>query len=130
MVIGVGIDLIEISRIKKSIDEFGDNFLQKIYTPNEIEYCLSKSNKYQHFAARFAAKEAVYKAFSASEHYGISWQDIEITNEPSGLPIVKLNGSLKSYLSDDKDLKISISHSENLVTCVAIIFDKKNVTTQ
>ena len=121
MVLGLGIDIIEISRIKESIDEYGSNFLQKVYTPKEIEYCSAKANKYQHFAARFAAKEAVYKAFSTSHQEGLSWQDIEITNEPSGMPIVKLNGKLKSFLSKDKDLKISISHSDNFVTCVAII---------
>ena len=121
MVLGLGIDIIEISRIKESIDEYGDSFLQKVYTPNEIEYCSGKANKYQHFAARFAAKEAVYKAFSTSHQEGLSWQDIEITNEPSGMPVVKLNGKLKSFLSDNKDLKISISHSDNFVTCVAII---------
>ena len=121
MVLGLGIDIIEISRIKESIDEYGDSFLQKVYTPKEIEYCSGKANKYQHFAARFAAKEAVYKAFSTSHQEGLSWQDIEITNEPSGMPVVKLNGKLKSFLSDNKDLKISISHSDNFVTCVAII---------
>ncbi len=124
MVLGLGIDIIEISRIKESIDEYGDNFLQKVYTPKEIEYCSGKPNKYQHFAARFAAKEAVYKAFSTSHQEGLSWQDIEITNEPSGMPIVKLNGNLKSFLSKDKNLKISISHSDNFVTCVAIIDQK------
>ncbi len=121
MVLGLGIDIIEISRIKESIDEYGESFLQKVYTPKEIEYCSAKANKYQHFAARFAAKEAVYKAFNTSNQEGLSWQDIEITNEPSGMPIVKLNGKLKSFLSKDKDLKISISHSDNFVTCVAII---------
>ena len=126
MVLGLGIDIIEISRIKKSINEFGDNFLKKVYTPKEIEYCSGKANKYQHFAARFAAKEAVYKAFSTSHQEGLSWQDIEITNEPSGMPVVKLNGKLKSFLSDNKDLKISISHTDNFVTCVAIIFSLNN----
>jgi phosphopantetheine--protein transferase-like protein len=62
MVIGIGIDIIEIERIKKSIDTYGDSFLNKIYTKNELDYCLAKHNKYQHLAARFAAKEAIYKA--------------------------------------------------------------------
>lgn len=121
MVLGLGIDIIEIGRIKESIDQYGDNFLQKVYTPLEIEYCSTKPNRYQHFAARFAAKEAVYKAFNTSHQEGLSWQDIEITNEPSGMPIVKLNGKLKSFLADNKELKISISHSDNYVTCVALI---------
>jgi holo-[acyl-carrier protein] synthase len=121
MVLGVGIDIIEIERIKKSIDRFGDHFLNKVFTKTEIEYSLSKANKYQHFAARFAAKEAIYKALSSDTDKVYSWQDIEIYNEKNGLPKVKLFGSLKDYLNEDKELKISMSHSENYVTCVAIL---------
>ncbi|MEO8398459.1 MAG: holo-ACP synthase [Ignavibacteriaceae bacterium] len=122
MVIGLGIDIIEIERIKKSIERFGDKFLRKIYTKNELDYSLSKLNKYQHLAARFAAKEAVYKALESGWKKGTTWQNIEIFNEPSGLPYVKLNGSLDSFLSKDKNVKISISHSKDYVACVAIIY--------
>jgi holo-[acyl-carrier protein] synthase len=127
MVFGLGIDIIEIERVKKSIQDFGDKFLNKVYTKNEIEYCSKKSNKYQHFAARFAAKEAVYKALASGWKGGsMGWKDIEVLNEPSGLPKVKLSGMLQEFLSNDKDLKISMSHSDNYVTCVAIIFSKKD----
>ncbi|MCG6914672.1 holo-ACP synthase [bacterium BMS3Abin03] len=122
MVIGIGTDIIEIDRIKNSIEEYGDNFLSKIYTPIEIDYCNSKANKYQHFAARFAAKEAIYKALATGWQKDLYWQDIEISNLPTGMPVVNLNGKLKKFLSDDKELKISISHSNNYVTCVAIIY--------
>ena len=122
MVIGIGTDIIEIGRIKNSIEEYGDNFLSKIYTPIEIDYCNSKANKYQHFAARFAAKEAIYKALATGWQKDLYWQDIEISNLPTGMPVVNLNGKLKKFLSDDKELKISISHSNNYVTCVAIIY--------
>lgn len=122
MVIGIGIDIIEIDRIKDSIDKFGDSFLHKIYTEKEINYCNSKSNKYQHFAARFAAKEAVYKAFETGWEKSSTWQGIEITNEPNGMPVVKLNEKLASFLSDGKNLKISLSHSRDYVACVAIIY--------
>jgi holo-[acyl-carrier protein] synthase len=121
MVIGIGIDIIEIDRVKKSVDEFGDAFLKKIFTPREVEYCLAKSNKYQHLAARFAAKEAVYKALSTAWDEGLSWQNIEILNEINGMPIVRLSGKLKDFLSVDKSLKISISHSRDYVAVVAII---------
>jgi holo-[acyl-carrier protein] synthase len=124
MVIGIGIDIIEIDRIKNSVDKFGDAFLNKIYTQNELDYCLSKHNKYQHLAARFAAKEAIYKALASSWEKEASWKSMEITNEPNGLPVVAFFGKLKEYLSDDKDIKISLSHSENYVTGVAIIFRK------
>ncbi len=122
MVIGIGTDIIEIDRIKDSIEKNGDRFLSKIYTPTEIEYCQSKANKYQHFAARFAAKEAVYKALATGWQEVLSWQDIEIFNESTGMPVVTMRGKLKEFLSDDKSLKISISHSKNYVVCVAIIY--------
>lgn len=122
MILGIGIDIIEIDRVKESIDRFGDHFLNKIYTPNELEYCLSKHNKYQHFAARFAAKEAIYKALSSEWGREISWQDIDIMNEPNGLPIVKFSGNLAEFVNDNKDIKISMSHSDNYVACVAIVY--------
>ncbi len=124
MVLGIGIDIIEIERIKKSVDDYGDHFLNKIYTKIEIEYSQSKANKYQHYAARFAAKEAIYKALSNDTDTVYSWQDVEIYNEVNGLPKVNFYGALKDYLNEDKQLKISMSHSENYVTCVAILSSK------
>lgn len=122
MVIGIGIDIIEIDRIKKSIEEYGVKFLTKIFTPSEIDYCKDKVNRYQHYAARFAAKEAVYKALSSGWQKSISWQDVEVFNETNGTPQVTIFGKLKNFLSPDKSLKISISHSKNYVTCVAIVY--------
>lgn len=122
MIMGVGVDIIEIDRIQDSVDKYGDRFLDKIYTKSELKYCLSKSSKYQHLAARFAAKEAVYKALTTGWHEVATWQDIEISNEPNGMPLVTLKGKLKSYLSTDKSLKISISHSRDYVICMAIVY--------
>jgi holo-[acyl-carrier protein] synthase len=122
MVIGIGIDIIEIERIKKSVDDFGEQFLQKVYTPGEIDYCLSKQNKYQHLAARFAAKEAIYKAISSNWDSELSWQDMEIINAPNGMPEVKFKGNLEKFLSSEKSLKISMSHSRDYVACVAIVY--------
>lgn len=125
MVLGIGIDIIEIDRIKQSVDNYGDRFLKKIFTEKEINYSQTKANKYQHFAARFAAKEAIYKALSSDTDKVYSWQDVEIYNEINGLPKVNFFGALKDYLNDAKQLKISMSHSENYVTCVAILFEIK-----
>ncbi len=122
MVFGIGIDIIEIDRIKESVDKYGNSFLNKIYTPTELEYCLNKANKYQHLAARFAAKEAVFKALSTGWNKEVGWKDIEIYNEPNGMPLVKLKGEVQSFLSNGKSLKISMSHSRDYVTCVAIIY--------
>ena len=122
MVLGVGIDIIEIERIKKSIEKYSDRFLNKVFTSEEIKYCNSKFNKYQHFAARFAAKEAVYKALTSGWKEGLRWKDIEIQNDASGMPSINSRGKLQSFLSGDTQLRISISHSQNYVTSVAIIF--------
>lgn len=127
MILGIGIDIIEIERIKRSVDDYGERFFKKIYTKTELEYSLSKANKYQHLAARFAAKEAIYKALSSDNAPSYTWHDVEIFNEPNGLPRVRLFGSLKKYLGEGKDLKISMSHSENYVTCVAILYTTKNL---
>jgi len=125
MVIGIGIDIIEIDRIKESVDKFGDHFLNKIFTQNELDYCLTKANKYQHLAARFAAKEAVSKALATGWDKDFTWKSVEIFNESTGMPYVKLTGKLSTFLGDDKELKITMSHSNNYVTCFAIIYLKK-----
>ncbi|MBK8946494.1 MAG: holo-ACP synthase [Ignavibacteriae bacterium] len=122
MIFGIGIDIIEIERVKKSVEKFDELFLNKIYTQTELEYCLKKKNKFQHLAARFAAKEAIAKALATGWSKGFRWKDIEIFNESSGMPNVKLHGKLQQFLGSDKLLKISMSHSENYVTCFAIIY--------
>ena len=122
MIFGIGIDIIEIERIQKSIEKFDQLFLNKIFTQTELDYCSNKKNKYQHFAARFAAKEAIAKALATGWSKGFRWKDIEIYNEKSGMPNVKLRGNLKHFLGADKSLKITMSHSEHYVTCFAIIY--------
>lgn len=122
MVLGLGIDIIEIERIKKSIEKYGERFLNKVFTNEEIKYCNAKFNKYQHYAARFAAKEAVYKALASGWKEGLRWKDIEIQNDATGMPSINPTGKLQAFLSDNAQLRISISHSENYVTSVAIIF--------
>jgi len=122
MILGIGTDIIEISRIKQSIEKYGESFLKKIYTSTEIDYCKNKANKYQHYAARFAAKEAIYKALTSGWQKAVSWQDLDIINEANGMPQVRMFGKLKEFLADDKSLKLSISHAENYVTCVAIVY--------
>lgn len=129
MVLGLGIDIIEIDRIKKSIELYGERFLNKVFTPEEIRYCSSKFNKFQHFAARFAAKEAVYKALASGWQAGLRWKDIEIQNDAAGMPSINTSGKLKSFLTDDTQLRISLSHSKNYVTSVAIIFKNNNTLT-
>lgn len=121
MILGTGIDIIEIERIEKSVNDYKEHFLNKIYTQNELDYCLAKKNKMQHLAARFAAKEAIIKAISPLYEEGVSWKDIEIYNEKSGIPRVRLLGKLSSLIDETRDLKISMSHSDHYVTCFAIL---------
>ncbi|MCB0749224.1 MAG: holo-ACP synthase [Ignavibacteriales bacterium] len=127
MIFGIGIDIIEIERIKKSVQKFNDIFLNKIYTKTELDYCLSKKNQYQHLAARFAAKEAIAKALATGWSKGFRWKDIEIYNESSGMPNVHLHGHIKEFLGTDKSLKITMSHSEHYVTCFAIIYANQSI---
>jgi holo-[acyl-carrier protein] synthase len=92
MLVGTGIDLTEIDRIRKSIARFGDRFLDRIYTPREKAYCLRKKNSAESFAARFAAKEAAAKALGTGISYGVTWLEIEVTREPSGRPGLSFHG--------------------------------------
>jgi holo-[acyl-carrier protein] synthase len=92
MLVGTGIDLTEIPRIRKSIARFGNRFLDRIYTPSEKAYCLRKRNAAESFAARFAAKEAAAKALGTGISYGVTWLEIEVTREASGRPGLKFHG--------------------------------------
>ena len=108
MKIRTGVDIIEIDRIKQSIEETEGRFCERVYTKKEIEYCESKKmQKYQHYAARFAAKEAVLKAISQllDSKFNIEWKEIEVLNDKEGRPFVNL---LKDISIDEID--ISISH--------------------
>ena len=120
-----GTDIIDIERIKKSIERNGENFLNLIYTEAEIAYCESKKNaKYSHYAGRFAAKEAIYKAVSTllPERFGISWKDAQIINDENGNPKIEF---LKIEFEQIKSIDISISHcKEYAVATVTILIDE------
>lgn len=115
-----GTDIVEVNRIQKNIEKNGERFLNKIYTPKEIEYCESKkTQKYQSYAARFAAKEAAYKALSEYINFQYSWKDFEIENTLLGKPILKLHFNITNV----DGLEISISHcKEYAVANVVAIY--------
>ena len=120
-----GTDIIEIDRIQKSIERSGDKFINLIYTPAEIEYCESKKiAKYSHYAGRFAAKEALYKAVSSllPEKFGISWKDAQIINDENGNPQVEF---LNANFEQIESLDISISHSKNYAIAMVTIIVKE-----
>lgn len=121
MLSGIGIDIIEIDRIKKSVDKFGNSFLEKVFTPVEIEYARTKHNKYQHLAARFAAKEAVYKALKGSGKKNVWFNNIEIENDDDGKPQVKLINIDNDLFPNPESIHLSITHSQQYAAAVAII---------
>lgn len=121
MNIACGTDIIEIERIKKSIESTNGRFIKEIYTEKEIEYCESKKRqKYQHYAARFSAKEAVFKALSAilEDKYSISWLDVEIINDENGRPYINFtNKTFDKLISID----ISLSHCKEYAIAYVVM---------
>lgn len=118
-----GTDIIEINRIEEAIESLGDKFLNRVFTKREIEYCESKKKqKYQHYAGRFAAKEAIFKAISEllESKYEIKWTDIEILNNENSKPKVNLNLKLKNV----ENIDISISHCKQYATATALLMLK------
>lgn len=122
MKISIGTDIIEISRVKDAIENIGNKFIEEIYTKKEIEYCESKKNaKYQHYAARFAGKEAIYKAISniLENKFAISWKDVQILNDINGRPYIDiLNEKIKNQITQ---IDISISHCKEYAVSTVII---------
>ena len=114
-VIGIGIDILEVDRIEKIINEKGEKFLNRIFTDTEIKYCKSKKRSFESFAVRFSAKEAFIKAIE-SEH-NIAYKEIEIKNKKNKKPIVELHGKAKK-IADEKNITeilISLSHEKHYV---------------
>ena len=113
MIVGTGIDLAEVDRIQASIERHGDRFIKRIYTPNEIAYVERKANRFQRYAARFAAKEAGMKAIGTGWRRGVTWQDFEVANLPSGQPTLKLHGKAAQYAAElgVKRISLSLTHT-------------------
>ena len=127
MNISCGVDIIEIDRIKESIENIGEKFLKRVFTDKEIEYCESKkSQKYQHYAGRFAAKEAAFKAVSKQleDKYSVCWKDFEVVNDKQGRPQINL---LNINTEKIESIDISISHCKLYATAnVVILFNDYN----
>ena len=123
MIFGSGVDIVEVYRMRDAIDKWGDSFLKKVFTDREIKYSNSKRFSCQHFAGRFAAKEAVVKAFGEPKKFPIKWTEIEVLNDAEGKPIIKFhNDALK--LKNRKrigDVILSISHSRNYAVANVIL---------
>ena len=114
--LGIGVDLIEVDRIRR-LARSNKRFLPRVFTPDEIRYCRTKKNQWQHFAARFAAKEAAWKALGES---GVGWKDIVVAKAATGKPTLQVkHASLGSVL-----LQISLSHTEHYATAMVLAYKK------
>ena len=120
---GIGVDLVECSRIQHSLDRFGDRFLRRVFTDGEIEYSMSMKFPARHLAARFAAKEAVSKAFGTGIGKAMGWRNIDIQKKPSGEPFLVLSGPAKELATRRRVTAalVTLSHTEHhAVACVVL----------
>lgn len=116
MIVGTGVDLAEVPRIRASIERFGDRFIQRIYTAAEIAYVERKANRYERYAARFAAKEAGMKAIGTGWRRGVRWKDFEVTNLPSGKPTLRFHGVAAQFAAQlgVNNVALSLTHTAEL----------------
>jgi len=123
MILGIGIDIAETARIKGSITRFGDDFLKRVLLPEEISYCMAHTEPALHVAARFAAKEAISKAFGTGVGAELGWCDMEIRLKETGEPFVVLHGGGKKLFESRgaKSLHITLTHTGNYAAAVAIL---------
>ena len=112
-IVGTGVDLVEVARIAASIERFGERFLKRVFTDNEIRYCQSKHNFAERFAARFAAKEAALKAIGTGWRGGVAWREVEVRREPGGRPTIAFAGRAGEYATQlgMRTASLSLSHT-------------------
>lgn len=122
MIIGLGTDIVEIERIGKMVERHGENFLNRIYTDDEVKYCQRRKESNQHLAGRWAVKEAVMKVLGTGFIKGIHWRDIEVTSQQSGKPVLVLHGGARDRADQIGigQVLISISHCRAYATATAI----------
>lgn len=125
MIVGTGIDITEVSRIAAAIERYGERFLNRVYTPREIEYCRSKRNASERFAARFAAKEAAMKAIGTGLRRGVTWHDVEVGREPGGRPTILFTGKAAEFAAKlgMKRVALSLTHTEETAMAQVILED-------
>ena len=123
MIVGTGIDLAEVPRIRHSIERFGDRFLRRVYTAGEIRYCDSKANRVERYAARFAAKEAAMKALGTGWSHGVRWRDCEVSRIPGCRPTILFHGKAGEIAArlGVNNAALSISHTEEQAIAQVIL---------
>jgi len=122
MILGIGVDIAETLRIERSLERHGERFSQRVFTPAEIAYCEKFKNRAERYAARFAAKEAAFKALGTGWRDGIRWLDVEVVHLPSGKPELVLSGKALEIARQMRvtRMAVSISHSDRYVVAEVI----------
>ena len=125
MIVGTGVDLAEVPRIRAAIERYGAKFIDRIFTPAEIAYVERKANRFERYAARFAAKEAGMKAIGTGWRRGVRWQDFEVANLPSGKPTLRFHG-VAAQIADRlgvRNVSLSLTHTSELGMAHVILED-------
>ena len=125
MIVGIGIDIAEPRRLQEAVERYGRRFLERIFTPREIAYCERRRNKWERYAARFAAKEAAFKALGTGWRRGVRWQEAEVVNQTSGKPTLELSGRAREFAArlGVQNISLSLTHSEQFALA-QVIFEK------
>jgi len=125
VIVGTGIDIVEVPRIAAAIERFGERFLKRVFTTSEIRYCRSKPNARERFAARFAAKEAGFKAIGTGWRHGVTWQDVEVGREPGGRPTLCYSGRAAEFAAQlgVRRASLSLSHTSEQAIAQVILED-------
>jgi len=123
MIVGIGVDIAEVGRVRQAIERHGERFLRRVFTPLEISYCQSHRNSHDRFAARFAAKEAAMKALGTGWRRGITWRDIEVCNAASGKPSLNLTGRAQEVFANLGGARIllSLTHTDDYALAQVVI---------
>jgi holo-[acyl-carrier protein] synthase len=122
MIYGIGIDLIEVERIQKQLAQ-SDRFINRVFTPDEIVYCEAKKNKAQNYAARFAAKEAFFKALGTGWRGGLAFNQVEVINDSLGKPEIRLHGKAEQHIADRgiTNIRVSLTHLKGVAGAVVTL---------
>jgi holo-[acyl-carrier protein] synthase len=123
MIVGTGIDIAEVPRIRAAIEHHGARFLQRVFTEAEIGYCESKANRVERYAARFAAKEAGMKALGTGWNHGVRWRDLEVARQPGGRPALVLHGKAAEFAAQlgATRITLSLTHTAELAMAQVIL---------
>jgi len=123
MIVGTGIDIAEVDRIRQTVERFGRRFTERVFTADEIRYCESKANKIERYAARFAAKEAALKAIGTGWNRGVTWRDVEVRRSPGQRPTIVFHGRAGEFFAKLGAMRahLSLTHTKEFAMAQVIL---------